>query len=134
MGDKLTIRDWVDSDMEKLAQFHREMGPRFPLPESFGPLFAVRKAVVDENGEVVALATVKLIGEAYIWLNTSESGFKRAKCVKLLNESCSQEASRLGIDEVSAWIPPKLMRCFKGALAKLGWRKSPWRNWSFLIK
>ncbi len=134
MGDRLAIRDWNDSDMEKLAQFHSEMGLGYKLPESFGPLFAVRKAVIDEKGQVVALAAVKVIGEAYIWLDVEDSGFKRAKCVKILNEACSKEASLLGIDEVSAWVPTKLIRCFRKTLETLGWRKSPWRNFSIVLK
>jgi len=134
MSAKLTTRDWRAEDMPKLAEFHSKMGVGYPLPESFGPLFCVRKAVVDEKGEVVALATVKLVGEAFFWANPEISTLTRAKSVSLLNMECAKAARTLGLEQVSCWIPDRIARCFGKVLEKLGWRKSPWCNWSILLE
>ena len=120
--------------MPKLAEFHRLMDVGYRLPDSFGPLYAVRKAVVDENGEILGMATLKLTAEAFVWLDPSRSAIKRAKTIKSLNETCANAAKSLGLDDVSCWIPPKLIRCFSGALKKLRWQKSPWRNFTFVVK
>ena len=134
MSAKLTIRDWQDSDMETLATMHRKMDVGYPLPESFGPLFFVRKAVVDENGEVVGMATVRLVGEAYVWLNDEISALARAKGVKMLNEACAKEASRSGLDDVSCWIPDRISKCFARVIERLGWQRSRWHSWSISLK
>ena len=134
MGDRLTIRDFDAHDMGQIESMHDKMALGYPFPQNMGPLFCVRKAVVDENGTIVGAATLKLTSEAFLWVDPSVSTVSRTKSIILLNAACAKEAQKLGLDDVSAWIPPKLMRCFKGALAKLGWKKSPWRNWSFIVK
>ena len=130
MTDKLTVREWMDADMPELASLHDKMRVGYKLPESFGPLFCVRRAVVDESGKIVAAATIKLVGEAYLWVDNDISSHKRAKGVKLLNEECAKAASRLGLTEISAWIPPHIASWFGKVIEKLGWHKSSWSSWS----
>lgn len=130
----MNIRDWKTEDMPHIAELHRKMALGYQLPETFGPLFFVRKVFVDDDGKVIGAAAVKLIGEAYIWLDTERSEYERAKCVKILQDSCGKEAARIGLEDVSAWIPTKLLRCFRVTLEKLGWKKSPWRNFSIVLK
>ena len=132
MSKRLTIRDWEPSDMDKLRAMHERMAVGYPLPD-FNPLFFVRKAVVDENGSVVAMATVKLVGEAYVWTDEI-SALTKAKSIRMLNEACAAEASKAGLSEVSAWIPARIAWCFRKALRKLGWQKSRWRSWSIALK
>jgi hypothetical protein len=134
MSTKLTIRDWVEDDMSKLAKFHAQMNVGYPLPESFGPLYCIRKAIVNEAGDVVAMAAVKLVGEAFYWQNQDIPEFTRAKSVKVLNMECTNAAKALGLEEVSCWIPQKIARCFARIIERLGWRRSPWPNWSVTLK
>jgi hypothetical protein len=134
MGQKLTIRDWQPEDMPKLAHFHAQMQVGYQLPESFGPLFCVKKAVCDENGRILGMATVKLVGEAFLWLNPEISSLEKARSAKILHGECSREATQLGLEEVSCWIPEKIAKCFARVIEKLGWRPSPWRNWTVVLK
>lgn len=134
MSTKLQIRDWQASDMEQIASLHAKMQPGYSLPQEFGPLFPIRKAVVEENGQIVAAATVKLVSEAFLWVNDKFSGLRRAHALKMLSESCSAEAKRLGLEEVSCWVPPKIAQCFARILVKLGWRKSPWPNFTIVLE
>ena len=112
---------------------HDQMQVGYPLPE-WNPLYFVRKAVVDDNGAVVAMATVRLVGEAYLWVDGEISALERAKSVKMLNEACAQESSKAGLDCVSCWIPDRIAKCFSSVLEKLGWQKSRWRSWSIVLK
>lgn len=134
MGASLTIRDWKDTDRLEIAKIHDQMALGYTLPEEFGPLFFIKKAVVDENDVVVAAATVKLVGESFLWVNPDFSTFSRTKSVKMLNDECSKAASAAGLEECSAWIPPKILKCFRRTLFRLGWRRSPWRNWTVILK
>lgn len=128
------IRDWKPEDMRALAEFHREMAVGYDLPASFGPLFAVRKALVDDSGRVIGMAAVKIVGEAMIWLDPGLSVRKNAKTVLMLHEECRKSALALGFDEVSAWIPERIAQCFSKMLEKLGWRRSRWHSWGFSLK
>lgn len=133
MSGKLTLRDWQDGDWDKVAELHAKMAPGYSLPANLGPLFFVRKAVVDENGKMVAAATVKLVGEAFLWQNDEFSSLVRLRAVKLLNAGCGLAAKQAGLEEVSAWIPTRLLRCFRRALIWLGWQKSAWRTYSIRL-
>ena len=133
MSSKLTTRAWIESDMPTLAEFHRQMNPGYRLPETFGPLFAVRRVVVDESGQILGFGVVKLVGEGFFFVNPVISQFQRAKCIKILNEECAKDASELGLEDVSCWVPTRMLKCFGKTLAKLGWRKSPWRTFSRVL-
>lgn len=134
MDGKLTIREWVEADNARIASLHDKMQPGYTFPGDFGPLFFIRRAVVEENGQIVAAATVKLVGEAFLWVDTDQTAYRRAVAVKMLSDECSRVALERGLEEVSAWIPPKIIGCFKKALRRLGWRKSPWRNWTLVLE
>ena len=133
MAHKPTIRDWQESDMVQLAELHRKMDVGYNLPESFGPLYFIRKAVVDQDGKLVAAVTVKLVGEAFLWVDPELPTYERAKSVKMLSDECSEIARTHGLEEVSCWIPPRIAECFAKVIEKLGWKKSPWSNWSRLL-
>src|SRR5580693_4644651 len=130
---KLTLRDWTAADMPKLASMHEQMQVGYPLPE-MSPLFFIKKAVVDSDGRVIAMATVKLVGEAYIFLDQNAPKLKQAKSVKILNEECAKVASAAGLSEVSCWVPDAIAKCFSSILEKLGWQRSRWASWSISLR
>src|SRR5436190_1737038 len=130
MSSKLTTRAWIESDMPTLAEFHRQMNPGYRLPETFGPLFAVRRVVVDESGRIVAFGAVKVVSEGFLWVDSQNPPLKRAKSVKILHQEMSRMAKDVGLEEVSCWLPEKVACTFAKVIEKLGWRKSPWASWS----
>lgn len=132
MSAKLTVRDWQESDMPTLAAMHEKMDVGYTLPETSSPLFCIKKTVVDEDGKVLGMATVKLVSEAFLWIDNGDeiSALTKAKSVKLLNEACAKDAEKLGLDSVSAWIPEKIANCFGSIIKKLGWQRSRWASWS----
>ena len=134
MSAKLTVRDWEQGDMVKLAQFHQQMDVGYPLPESFGPLYAVKRAVVNEKGEVVALATLKLTSEAFIWLDPEIPSFTRTESVTLLSQEMSKVAKNLGLDDATCWIPEHIAKYFAKIIEKLGWKPSPWKTWTVMLR
>lgn len=133
MSDPLTIRDWQQADMPVLLDMHMRMNPGYLLPEQFGPLFCVRKAVIDENGRIVGMATLKLIGEAFLWVDQGRTSEERKEAINTLMGICSAEARILGLEDCSAWVPPKFQRFAKTVLKRLKWKRSPWRSWSRVL-
>ncbi len=144
MSNKLTTRDWIDADMATLENFHEQMQPGYvfpfqkPLETEDGkdqyPLFFIRRVVLDEHGNIVGAATLKLVSEAFLWLPPSIPAPTRTKAVILLNQELAEKAIASGLEEASAWISPRIVKCFRSVLKKLGWRKCPWSNWSIKLK
>ncbi len=134
MLKNLKVRNWEPGDMEELARLHKKMRVGYPLPRSFGPLYCIRKVVCDVDGKVIAMATVKLVSEAFFFTDPDSSSIVRARGLKILHEECYQAAKEMGLEEVSCWIPAKIAGYFSKTIQKLGWLKSPWRCWTLLIK
>jgi len=129
----MIVRDWLPEDMPTLARFHGETVPGYNLPPEFGPLYCVQKTVLDDLGNVVALAAVKLTSEGFLWIDPKASRITRTKALVMLNETCKEEAKKMGLEDCSVWPPPKIQRTFGKILRKLGWRRSPWRNWTLVL-
>jgi|SRR5215831_3634878 len=129
----MIVRDWKQEDMPTLAQLHGESVPGYQLPKEFGPLYCVQKTVLSEEGKIVAMAAVKLTSEGFLWVDPKSPKITRTKALIMLNETCKEEAKKIGLEDCSAWPPPQLQRTFGKILRKLGWRRSPWRNWTLVL-
>ncbi len=112
---------------EQLQAWHREMGLPYTFPQLEPEKFPV--LTLHPHG---ALA-VKLIGEAFLWLDPRASEYRRAKALLELGAQAKAEAWRAGFDEISAWIPPQIVERFQPGLRKLGWQPSPWPSWSIRL-
>lgn len=86
--------------------------------------------VAESEGEVVAAAGIKLIGEAYYWQNPDARDFAKAKAMMRLHKDLHTNAKRqLGLDQVMAWLPPQIEKDFAATLSKFGWGKSEWQSY-----
>lgn len=126
----MLIRDLLDEETGKIAELHRKMKMRYDFPDLLMPTFAIKKLVFDQKGELLAGGALKLIGEAFLWIDPACNQYKKAKAISVLADSCSEGSKNIGIEEVSAFIPPELELSFADTLGKLGWRRSPWPAWS----
>lgn len=133
MSHKLTSRQWNQEDLQSIASFHNQMAPGYTFPREFGPLFFVNQLVEDVNGQIVAAAAVKLVGEGFLWVNPSVSRLDRTRAIALLNKTCAETAKTAGLEEVSCWVPPKIAACFERLMAKLGWKQAVWPNWGRVL-
>lgn len=117
---------------EDAEALHRRMGIDYPFPNLASPLFVTRLSVRNQ-GRIVAATAVKVIGEAFLWVDPEVTAIQRARAVRMLSDGGSQQARAVGLDEVSAWIPPTIEPEFGAALYKMGWRRSPWTSWSRVL-
>lgn len=129
----MNIREMTQADMEDLRYIHHRMQIGYPFPD-FGPLYAIRRAASNGTGHIVGAAAVKVVGEAFLWLAPDASDMKKLEAIADLSVECGQACREIGLEEVSAWIPPKVGRKFGPVLSNLGWQKSPWRSWTRRIR
>lgn len=117
-----------------VKELHNRMAVGYEFPNISGPLFAVRKMITDDKGDPQAAAALKLVGEAFLWVNPDHDDFTKTANIVRLAQACHEHAAALQLEEVSAWIPPNLEGIFGNMLSRMGWERSPWASWSVRIK
>lgn len=117
-----------------VKELHNRMAVGYEFPDIGGPLFAVRKMITDEHGEAQAAAALKLVGEAFLWINPDDDDFSKTANIVRLAQACHEHAKALQLEDVSAWIPPHIEAQFGNMLLRMGWTRSPWASWSARIK
>jgi hypothetical protein len=129
------IRAYQPRDWEAIRRMHAESGlPDVCLPDMVSRLMVV-KIVAEENGKVVQFGGVRLTGECFSLLDhawaTPET---RWDAMQLLIAHGLSKAADYGLDQVSAWLPPGVQESFGPRLEAMGWIKSPWPNWTAILK
>lgn len=119
--------------MDEIKRLHESMGIRYPLPNLESPLIAVKALVRNCENEVIGACAVKLFGEAFLWLDLKRSPRERISTIRTLSRVATNQAKKLGLDEVSCWVPPQIEGQFAHMLTNLGWIKSPWPSWSRIL-
>lgn len=114
---------------ELIADLHRKMGVRYPLPNLDSPLVIVTERAKNDK----AACAVKLTGEVFLFLDPESSKRERVEMIYEVAAK-AEEASRIfKLEDCSAWIPPQIEPSFAHMLIHLGWRRSPWPCWSKLL-
>ena len=76
----------------------------------------------------VAMAVfLRLTAEAYL-LHDPTAGTPRLRWQRFLalHEAARRSAAERGLDDVQAFLPPRVSRAFGRRLSRLGWRRDPW--------
>jgi hypothetical protein len=134
---EIIVRDWSTEDTAAIERMHWEMmrrrpeNARRPFPHLNSPLFCIKGIAEDEDGAIRAAAAIKLTGELFLWAPRGErSGERSWESFRKLNEVLSLEARGIGLEQVSAWMPPYAARVFKARAGMLGWQESSWPNFT----
>lgn len=128
----MATRDWNPEDAEKIREFHDSLNLGYHFPNVASPLFCIKRLVEDEKG-IAAGGAIKLFGEAFLWVSPWRSTDEKKSAMHELSGEMRQEAVKIGLDELSAWIPPQIERGFSPELLNMHWRPSPWRSWSTVL-
>ena len=129
------IRAYRESDIDAIKRIHRASG----LPETcFPPLQSANcivKVVAEDSQGITQAGFVKLTGEAFVLVDHSRrSSQERWETLQRLVARGLKDSADYGIDDVSAWIPPEIEPSFGKRLEALGWIRSPWRNYTALLR
>jgi hypothetical protein len=76
---------------------------------------------------ILAAVLLRLTAETYL-LHDPHAGTPRLRWQRFLalHEAARQASLARGLDDVQAFLPPRIARAFGRRLARLGWRQDPW--------
>jgi hypothetical protein len=129
----MRIREYTSADLDALRRMHAAQGFGYPLPDLDSPLF-VSKLVLEEDDAAstaqpkIAMAILqRLTAETYL-LHDPARGTPRMRWQNFLamHDAALRDASARGLDDVQAFLPPKIARAFGRRLGQLGWTRDPW--------
>jgi hypothetical protein len=122
----MIVREYTDADLEALRTMHAAQGFAYELPDPADPLFLVR-AVAEDEGRPRMAALLRLTAEAYLLADPLDgSPRQRWQWLLGLHDATRQAARGRGLNDVQAFLPPRVARAFGRRLATLGWRRDPW--------
>jgi len=142
------IREYSPSDLETLRRMHAAQGFGYPLPDLESPLFLSKLVLEDDSdGEdadsgreeahqnsprarssrVTMAILQRLTAETYL-LHDPAAGTPRSRWQSFLviHDAARSAAASHGLDDVQAFLPPRVARAFGRRLARLGWTQDPW--------
>lgn len=125
---EMKVREFSPEDAEKVRAMYDSMQLGYPMPDLSMPLFKA-KVVEADNGEIVGAGAIKVIGESFLWLG-GVGRYRQTRIWRKLAAEARVTAKTMGLDELSAWIPPEIESKFFRSLLHCGWKPSPWRAWS----
>jgi hypothetical protein len=121
---KLIVEDDPEGDAKEAEQGSNIAGER----ELSGRDSARESAPPSANSPRIVMAVLlRLTAEAYL-LHDPTAGTPRERWQHLLalHEAARAGAADRGLDDVQAFLPPRIARAFGRRLARLGWRQDPW--------
>jgi hypothetical protein len=140
------IREYTPSDLDALRRMHAVQGFGYPFPDLESPLFLSKLVLEDDGREsapgreetlqdsrpsdfprITMAVLLRLTAEAYL-LHDPKAGTPRRRWQSLLaiHEAARGAAMAHGLDDVQAFLPPRIARAFGRRLARMGWMHDPW--------
>lgn len=113
----------------EVRELHEQMGALYPFPNLRDELFPIKSAVTDKRDEIACAGAIRIVGEAYLWVDKSRNLRDKLNSIGILEREMSGEARRQGFDQIAAWIPPQVPKGFYRLLREIGWQPSPWPTW-----
>ena len=109
------------------------------LPEQCFPDFTdpliLYTGVMEQEGKVVMSCSLKGTAELFLFVDhAAGTPEQRWQWMLELREHIVQEAWRLGLNEMSCWIPPEIETSFADRLFEMGFQKSPWSCYTLKIE
>jgi hypothetical protein len=136
------IREYRPSDLDALRRMHAAQGFGYPFPDLESPLFLSKLVLEDDDSgreeadpnsppsgsaRVTMAILQRLTAETYL-LHDPSAGTPRRRWQSFLalHDAARTAAAAHGLDDVQAFLPPRIARAFGRRLAQLGWTRDPW--------
>lgn len=127
----MTVRDYDPADKADIEKLHSLMGMDYKFPDIDQPLFLVKKTCVNDKGEVVGTAFLRLQAEAYLIVSQDLDSEEKMDVISQLSPALDEAAYSQGLDDIVAYIPQEIELKFSKRLYRLGYAKirQGWNCW-----
>jgi len=124
------VREYGEADHEALRAIHAAQNFPYEFPDLANPLFLTKIVLTDGDPreKILGAALLRLTAEAYLLLDPA-AGTPRRRWQHLLalHAAAQQDAWSKGLEDVHAWLPPRIANTFGRRLERLGWiRDDAW--------
>lgn len=129
------IRPFEAKDAERIREIHATNNlPAECLPDLSDPLI-LHTGIVEIEGRATIACALKGTCELYLFVDHSAgTPEERWQWMLELREYMIRQAWRLGLDQMSAWIPPEIEESFGKRLEEMGFQKSPWSCYTLQLE
>lgn len=132
----MKIREYRPEDAAQVQALYEKQQFGYALPDLSNPLFFIRLVLEDDAGKIVQTFFAHLTAECYVMMDheegTPEQRMQLLEQLAAVGESLAWNPG--GLDEICAWVPPKLEKSFGKRLLGIGWRKSAWPCFAKVLK
>ena len=125
------IRPYQESDILPLQQIRIDNGlPPNCMPDPTDPLM-LAKLVVEQDGKPVMATFLRASSEIYVLVDHQHgTPEERWQWMQELKDHLAREAWRLGLDQMTCFVPPEIEQSFAKRLMQLGFQRSPWQSYT----
>jgi hypothetical protein len=143
---EMIVRQYRECDLEALRKIHAAQESPYAFPDLRNPLFLTKLVLTDSDApvsscavsdsatkseqadKILGAALLRLTAEAYLLLDPQcGSPRERWQSVLVLHDAAQQDAQRRGLEDVHAWLPPRIASKFGRRIKRLGWlRDDEW--------
>jgi hypothetical protein len=139
------IRSFELGDLEKVKELQEANGlppgciPDLMLEDPDGkaipnPLFVVKR-VYEFEGRAAMMCFVKIRTELYFYIDhTVGTPEQRWEMLKEFTEDIKQQAWKLGLDQMTAFVPPDVDESFAKRMIELGFERTKWIPYSMNLE
>ncbi len=124
----MRVREYKPEDLDALVTIFRAQGFEYDFPDLTDPLFVSKAVLEDDGGRVVMATATRLTSEAYLLLDPKAGRpQQRWQWFRALHAASCADIHQKGLQDVHAWLPPRIAKAFGRRLEALGWvRDDKW--------
>lgn len=139
------IREFQDEDVKVARTIHaanelpENCFPNLTIKTPTGkeepnPLFVV-KSIYEHEGKPALMSFLKVTSELYLLVDHSVgTPEERWAWLQEFKEHMKHEAWRLGLEQMTAFVPREIEASFEKRLLDLGFVKSPWQSYTLNLE
>ena len=126
----MLVREYNEVDKGALRAIHAAQNFPYEFPDLENPLFLTKIVLTDgaPAEKILGAALLRLTAEAYLLLDP-QTGTPRERWQHLLalHAAAQKDAWAKGLEDVHAWLPPRIAKTFGRRIQRLGWiRDDAW--------
>jgi hypothetical protein len=138
----MRIREFQETDVGALSAMHAQQGFEYAFPDLANPLFVSKLVLEGKSAEagtdtgapataasscdaakpILMASLVRLTCEAYLLVDRTK-GTPRDRYLRMLlmQREAAADLRTRGLEDVHAWLPPRIAQRFGRRLTDLGW-------------